>query len=80
MDIVEWKEILQQKDVILFDHDYRISLFRFNRLPKKMIGGGKKKNNNNMIKKLCNNYTRILVEGLLTSNYEKIDWIITNSV
>lgn len=80
MDIVEWRNLLQKKEVILFDHDYRISLFRFNQLPKKMVGGGKKNKDNNIIKKLSNNHTRILIEGLLGLNYEKVNWIISNGI
>ena len=41
-----WRKLLKSKNIILFDHDYRISLHRYNQVleeyNKLMVGGGKK--------------------------------------
>ena len=81
-----WRKLLKSKNIILFDHDYRISLHRYNQVleeyNKLMIGGGKqsKKKSKNLLKKLDENISRIFIEGLINMNFNKVSWIIKNYV
>jgi len=82
----EWRKLLNNKNIVLFDHDYRISLHRYNQVleeyNKLMIGGGKqsKKKSKNLLKKLDENISRIFIEGLIDMDVNKVNWIIKNYV
>ncbi len=81
-----WRKLLKSKNIILFDHDYRISLYRYNQVleqyNKLMVGGGgkSKKKSKNLFNKLDNNISRIFVDGLIDMNVNKVNWIIMDYV
>ena len=80
----EWRKLLSKRNIVLFDHDYRISLHRYNQVLEEwniMVGGGKgKKKSKNLLKNLDENITRVFIDGLLDKDINKVNWIIKNYV
>jgi hypothetical protein len=84
IELIKFKNILNKNQIVLFDHDIRISHHRLcNWLNKnKEQVGGSVNFNNDTISKQLKNMSQIhlshLVNSLLNKNEEKINWILNS--
>ena len=80
IDFVNFKNILLENNINLFDHDLRISYHRLNNFTvnKNQKGGSINSNNKDITQKI-KSMTQIhllhLVNSLLVKNNEKTNWI-----
>jgi len=66
MNILEYKKYLKSKGIVLFDHEYRLSLYKLNlvnSMSSEQLGGGKKNLNNK-----TNNEVSNIVNCCLSNN------------
>ena len=77
IDFVTFKNYLSKKKILLFDMEYRIAHFRYNKLVKtnnnSQIGGG-----SNILKSIKNNMLNHFVNALVDNNTMKIEWILNH--
>ena len=75
IDFSYFKKYLTKYDILLFDANYRIAHFRYNKL---IQNGGSK--NKNLLRKIKNHnriMLRIFIESLLENNNQKIEYIVS---
>lgn len=74
MDFLKYKKLLESKNIILFDHELRISHFEINSLNthKEQIGGGKRKSILHRLKKLNDDNLLNIVKLSLSSNSQML--------
>ena len=74
MDFLKYKKLLESKNIILFDHELRISHFEINSLNtnKEQIGGGKRKSVLHRLKKLNDDNLLNIVKLSLSSNSQML--------
>jgi hypothetical protein len=78
MDFLKYKKLLESKNIILFDHELRISHFEINSLNtiikgyKEQIGGGKRNSILDKLKKLNDDNLLNIVKLSLSSNSQMI--------
>ena len=80
MKFIQFKNIISSKGVMLFDADYRIAHYTFinlNTILKEQTGGSVSHKKIDLIN-LNNVQTDIFVRSLLTSNYNRIKYMINN--
>jgi len=70
LDFITFKKYLTDNNILLFDSQYRIAHYRFNKF-----------NNNNILEKVKNkNKLSIFIDSLVSKNIEKINHIINYCV
>ncbi len=82
MEYLEFKKFLNKNNIFLFDSNYRIAHYRFNKLQKNPVQiGGSIKNDNliNKLSKLNNNYLLHFINSLLDKNVEKTNYILKST-
>ena len=79
---MEFLNILEDKNILLYDFQKRISYFRFTEMLKikqpnlKMLGGGANSMHNNMIANLHSHQLEKIVLLLLNKDYETVKQIL----
>lgn len=58
MELSTFKEFLKKKDIILFDYEYRIALYKINLIKNEQIGGGQEV-------KLLSNKTKMEINQII---------------
>ena len=79
-DYITFKNILNENNIQLFDAQYRIAHYRYNKYIQKIPqqGGSSENNNQNLLSKIVNNKSNLLnhfVDSLLSNNINKTDYI-----
>lgn len=76
MKFVEFKKYLNNRNILLFDSEYRISYYRFNNMKNNQVGGG-----SNKINKIFDYFSDIrlkhFINSLLTNNINKTNYILS---
>ena len=74
MNFLKYKNLLESKNILLFDYELRISHFEINSLHiyKQQIGGGKRKSILHRLKKLNDDNLLNIVKLSLSSNSQMI--------
>jgi hypothetical protein len=70
MDYTKYVQYLKNKNIILFDHQYRLSFYKLNRLQhlNNQNGGGKYTTNYNLFKNKSNNDIINIINSSLSNN------------
>jgi hypothetical protein len=70
IDFITFKNYLIDNNILLFDSQYRIAHYRYDKLNKK-----------NILKKINNKQKlNCFIDSLVTKNKEKLEWIINSCV
>lgn len=83
MDFIAFKNFLNEKNIHLFDAEYRIAYHRLNNINSYLMQNGGSYNNNfemDKLHKLNQSTLSHLVNSLLTKNIEKTNWILNNNL